>query len=383
MIDKTDNKEYKFINFFRAIAAFWVVTSHAMIWGGWHGLPIPKPKMAVDLFMIISGYLMMVQSVNRNHQEPMTEYNSWYRFWFRRFFRIAPAYYVSLAIAVLASSYFLEGYAELQNMNPGRWQNTLVYDPSRISYDFKNILLHLTFLFGLDPQYSFSTFLPDWSLGLEMQFYFVFPFIFLLLKKRDVKISLLLLGFLSIAIARIVYKFLYFYEPSFLALKLQYFLAGIILYYLLNYKLLLRDKVILTLIAFFLLLIEYRVNSYTLVFIFLMMYSIGWLEVHQILSQQLMSVIDSKIVNFMSDSSYSVYLFHGFFISLSGLIISYIEPLTNSSLFVHTLFMWFFVLICTYPFAYFIFIFIEKKGAHYGRNFINKTFPISERVSNE
>ena len=351
--------------------------------GGWYGLPIPNPKIAVDLFMIISGYLMMAQTINRNQKEPMTSYVTWFRFWLRRFFRIAPAYYLSLFIAVLIGNYFLGGYYELQNMNPQKWANTVVYNPLRIDYSVENILLHVSFLFGLDPQYSFSTFLPDWSLSLEMQFYFVFPFIFLLIKKWEVKRSLLLLGIIRIGVAWIVNKYLWFYEPSFLALKLQYFLVGIILYYLLNHKLCMRDKILLILIAFFLLLVEHRFHSYGSSVLFVMMLIIGWLETHQKLPSFLVKLLYSKFINFMSDSSYSVYLFHGFFISLSGLIISKIDLLKESSLLIHTIFIWLFVIIFVYPLSHFIFIFIEKKGVDYGRKIINKFFPILKRASNE
>jgi len=377
------HQEYAFINFFRALAAFWVVIAHSMIWGGWYGLPIPDPKMAVDLFMIISGYLMMAQSMNRNQYEPMTSHISWFRFWFRRFFRIAPAYYLSLFVAVLIGNHLLGGYHELQNMNPQQWVNTIVYNPLRIDYSLENIVLHITFLFGLHPQYSFSTFLPDWSLSLEMQFYFVFPFIFLFIKKWEVKRSLLLLGATSIVIALIVNKFLWFYEPSFLALKLQYFLVGIILYYLLNHKLFMRDKIILTLIAFFLLLAEHRFHSYGSSVLFVMMLATGWFETHQKLPSFLMKLLYSRFINFMSDSSYSVYLFHGFFISFSGLIISKIDLLRQASLFVHTVFIWLFVIVLVYPLAHLIFIFIEKKGVEYGRKFINRFFPILRRISHE
>ena len=47
-------KEFAFINLFRAIAAFWVLAAHCMIWGGWYGVPLPSAKIAVDLFMMIS-----------------------------------------------------------------------------------------------------------------------------------------------------------------------------------------------------------------------------------------------------------------------------------------------------------------------------------------
>ncbi len=382
MINHTTNKEQKFINLFRALAAFWVLTSHTMIWGGWYGIPIPNPKIAVDLFMIISGYLMISQTNIRNKQEPMWFYKSWLRFWIRRFFRIAPAYYLSLFFAVILSEYFLGGYQELQMMNIDRWKNVFVYDPSRIIYDIKNIFLHITFLFGLDPQYSFSTFLPDWSLSLEMQFYFVFPFIFLMINKIGIEKSTIKIAIFSFIISWLVNKFLFFYEPSFLALKLQYFLVGIILYYLLHHNMLFKKKIILVFIAFLLLFVERKFGSLSIFILFSMMLLIGYLEISEKLSTSFLKLLDNKIVTYMSDSSYSVYLFHGFFIAASGLIISNIDILKESSLLVHTAFMWLFVVVFTYPLAYFIFQNVEKKGILYGKSLINQFLPVSDKGNN-
>jgi peptidoglycan/LPS O-acetylase OafA/YrhL len=191
-------KDYAFISFFRALAAFWVLAVHCMMWGGWWGIPLPPPRMAVDLFMMISGYLMAANAVARDEVEPLSRAGSWLNFWLRRFFRIAPAYYLSLALAIVLSDAFLGGYRELQNLTPGRWDEQFVYDPLRIEYTPLNVLLHLSFLFGLHPTYSFSTFLPDWSLSLEMQFYFVFPALFLVMRKTGFARSAWLIGIVAI-----------------------------------------------------------------------------------------------------------------------------------------------------------------------------------------
>lgn len=312
----------------------------------------------------------------------MTKPHSWFRFWLRRYFRIAPAYYLSLLIAVCFSSYYLGGYEELRNMNIERWVHSTVYDPSRIIYDLKNIILHITFLFGLNSKYSFSTFLPDWSLSLEMQFYFVFPFIVLLMRKLGIIKSILGLTLLSLAITWTIYHLLqisWFYEPSLLSFKVQYFLAGVILYYLLNYRILIKYKLLLIILALFLLLIESRFTSYSIVIIFVTMLLIGTLEVEKKLPEVLKHILESKYKNFMSDSSYSVYLFHGFFISFSGLIISKIEYLKQSSFFTHTIFIWIFTILTVYPLVYLIFKSVEKNGMWIGKKVINYFFPISTR----
>jgi len=340
------SSEYLFINFFRAFAAFWVVAAHAVMW---------------------------------NKIEPMTMHTSWYKFWLRRLFRIAPAYYLSLFTAILLSNYFLEGYHLLQIMNPNKWAHSIVYNPMRIDYDIMNILLHISFLFGLHPQYSFSTFLPDWSLSLEMQFYFIFPFIFIAMIKYGVKKSILIIGLNSIFIGFTVNRFVHFYEPSFLAFKLQYFISGVLLFYILHQKKSTLEFVLLCILALFFVSVEFVLNYGTErvipAILFSLMFLLGWLETSQRLPSLIHTLFHSHVIGLMSDSSYSVYLFHGFFISLSGLLITFIPFLKESSLLIHTAFMFVFVISFTYPLAYFIFLRVEKPGMRYGKFLIDLWLP--------
>jgi len=371
-------KEFAFINFFRALAAFWVLLAHCMIWGGWYEIPLPSAKIAVDLFMIISGYLMAANAFFRNSFEPLTTQRNWFRFWTRRFFRLAPAYYLSLALAIISSNYFLAGYEELQNLKPEMWPTGGIYDPARIEYTFTNILLHLSFLFGLHPSYSFSTFLPDWSLSLEMQFYFIFPALFLSIEKLGVLRISIFIG-LPLFILGIGISYIYhYYEPSLLLMKLNYFIAGILLFHVLgvvtnNYK-----RFSLVLYAVFLVSLEFnQYGSQVLVLplIFLLMLLFGWLEIANRTPILLSSLINSHIIRFASDTSYGVYLFHGFFISLSGLIISAQTELLSLLPYQRVFAIFLFVTISSYLTSYMVYRFIELPGIHYGKYLIRTMLP--------
>jgi peptidoglycan/LPS O-acetylase OafA/YrhL len=370
-------KEFKFVNLFRAIAAFWVLLSHCMIWSGWNGISLPSGKIAVDLFMIISGYLMASNAFSRRENESFANSNNWIVFYIRRFFRLAPAYYLSLGFAFALNSIFLDGYSNLQLLqeNPAAWPKNGVYDPQRIQFDLKNLIYHLSFLFGLHPSYSFSTFLPDWSLSLEMQFYFVFPFIWLLSERFGViKTSLLL--YLSILIVTIPIKRIFnFYEPSLLVFKLNYFLAGIILFTALkqpqsstkiNYTISLLVVAVLLTLNF-----EYHdIHLFFAPLLYIAMYLMGKNELN---NKSLTSkLIQKNKVSFFSDISYSVYLFHGFFISLSGLIIFKTHYIIEWTPFFCFVFMFVFVSITTYLFSFVTFKFVEKPGILLGKNLIEK-----------
>jgi peptidoglycan/LPS O-acetylase OafA/YrhL len=317
--------EHSFINLFRAIAAFWVLAAHCMIWGGWYGIPLPSAKIAVDLFMMISGYLMVASTSSRAKSEPLEEHKNWIHFWLRRFFRLAPVYYFSLLLAIVTNEYFLDGYKLLQELNPTIWVDGGVYDPMRIEYTLENIILHLTFLFGLHPQWSFSTFLPDWSLSLEMQFYFIFPILILLMKKKGfLKIALFVCS-ITLPLGLIIAHYFQYYEPSLLLFKLQYFVAGILLYSIVNStQETLKIKVLLLAGAILLVSLEFNYGKELLVLpaILLAMFLFGWMEKNNTTPKYLANFTNSRIIRFGSDVSYVVYLVHGFFISLSGHLIT-------------------------------------------------------------
>lgn len=305
------HKDFACIHFLRVVAAFWVLAAHCMIWGGWYGLPLPSAKVAVDLFMLISGFLMVATV----RAESMSGWGDAGLFWSRRLLRIAPAYYLSLGLAALSAPWFLAGYAAWQEMNPGAWTAGSIYDPARSDYSIQNLLWHVTFAFGLHPTRSFSTFLPDWSLSLEMQFYVVFPLL-LIAARRFGMLPVSLVAVLIASLLNLVVPEGYG-EPSLLSFKLQYFVAGMLLYQALGdmrWRYLAGGLLLVSL--------EDERNSSSIVrpLIFISMYALVRME---------LAGKNPRAVNLMrrvfrgpADLSYSVYLFHGFWISACGLAVA-------------------------------------------------------------
>ncbi|WP_352960891.1 acyltransferase [Mesorhizobium sp. M1393] len=148
------------------------------------------------------------------------------KFWTRRYFRIAPLFYVMLFIALALGPYL--------------YQSRMVIDESLLRVPqaperyldsgLKNIGAHLLFLFGLVPNFADRTPLPDWSLGLEMQFYAVFPAVMLLVRRLDWMWSTILVAATGSAIVFLMGQLsVHFPMPSFLPLKMQIFLCGMLL----------------------------------------------------------------------------------------------------------------------------------------------------------
>ena len=373
-------KEFVFINFFRAIAAFWVLIAHCMIWGDWYGIPLPSAKIAVDLFMMISGYLMAANTISRNEIEPLNTSKNCLRFWLRRFFRLAPAYYISLILAVAISDFFLGGYHILQTLNPAKWGIGGVYDPIRIEYTWSNFLLHISFLFGLHPTYSFSTFLPDWSLSLEMQFYFVFPALFVAMKKFGFFRIAFFLGIPIFFIGQMISKSIHYYEPSLLLIKLNYFIAGILLFDLIisankrTYWKTLICAILLVSMDF-----NYGKEVISLPILLISMLIFGRLEYNNKAPKWIYLLINNRFIHFASDTSYGVYLFHGFFISSFGWILKEQPELLLLMPYQRVMLMFLFVTVSSYLVGYLCYRFIELPSIYLGKRTIQKHLPLNTK----
>ena len=221
------SSQIPYLDGLRGIAAVWVFLSHVQILSGLRALPILSyGESAVDLFMLLSGFLMAHHYLERQHSEPWESFTTWRSFWIRRFFRISPAYYVILMVALLAEPYIGGARTAIASF----WPVTATADSRYLDRSVGNIVAHLTYTFGAIPKYAFDTPLPDWSIGLEMQFYAVFPFLMLLIARfGKYRTAIALAGACAFASAIAPTEFAGFTMPSFLPLKLYVFLAGILL----------------------------------------------------------------------------------------------------------------------------------------------------------
>ena len=210
----------------RGIAALWVLLGHAMILTGFRQPLIGQPGLGVDLFILLSGFLMVFQYRMRSQFEDWSHPAVWRSFWVRRFFRIAPLFYLTLAAALLAGPAI---YADRVGID-GFLGQSLQAPERYLDASLLNIGLHVTFLFGLLPDYAFRTPLPDWSLGLEMQFYALFPFFVLLARKLGWTVMAVAVAgaalFVSLAMAGLGWNYP---MPSFLPLKMHLFLCGMLI----------------------------------------------------------------------------------------------------------------------------------------------------------
>lgn len=174
------SKRYPWIDSVRGVAILMVIAVHAS-----HGLKGSESLLrtifsfggyGVQLFFVASA-MTLCMSLASNYGKPhwLMKYAA------RRFFRIAPMYYIGIVL------YFFWSFAK-------NYVQHGVIDPLP-QYTPVNILANIFFIHGFFPE-AYNNIVPGgWSIGVEMVFYVVFPFFFLLHRKfhRPLLISILLL----------------------------------------------------------------------------------------------------------------------------------------------------------------------------------------------
>ena len=351
------------INALRGIAALWVMLSHCAIWGGYVGYN-PNAKVAVDIFMMVSGFLMMytadlVHTVDKN----------WLAFYIRRFFRLSPGYYVELILAVVLAKYFVPGYRLLGELNHNLQLSNLT-----ANFSISNIVLHVTYVFGLVPKSAFSTMLPDWSLSLEMQFYLLFPLLFIFLKNIPSLFKLTILFGVSVLISVLAGRYImqYYSEVSLIVYQLPMFLIGVFIYYGSRQSDRVRRIFSLGLAILFcvyaILLKDHMDGLYLLFAAVVLVLSCRSGGVGMAINR----FFDNRLFTILSDLSFSTYLFHGFFLSIIGAFIEQTLYPMGYSANKCVLLIIACVVPLTYITAYCSYSFIEIPGIKLGKKILKK-----------
>ncbi|GAA0535789.1 acyltransferase family protein [Chitinophaga japonensis] len=243
------NLDTTFLNGLRFVLALWVALGHFYKYiGGAAFVKIPvlgnilmTNGPAVDGFMVITGFLMMYQYLKREEEEPPSEAGTFRKFWLRRLFRLYPLYFVALIAAYNFFQYNYDSVYFNYHYFTGREAHfTTTYNPAAYP-TFSDLLLHLTFLHGLLPGVNTSILGPAWSLSLEMQFYMLFPLLFLLFFKngqvvKQRMVQLILFSLVAVIAVEKLFgtwagggRIISFQAPSLLFYSLHYFLLGMLL----------------------------------------------------------------------------------------------------------------------------------------------------------
>lgn len=306
-MQSTIKHDIAFLDFLRGWSALLVFFHHAAILGGGPSLLSGNiGHEAVNAFMMASGFLIFFQCSVSKVYSGLQSRTGIKNFYIRRFFRIAPVYYVCLIIALLLSEYLGLSREVIAKTIPESMTNMNRY---YIDDPIQSFFIHASFIFGFLPTYSFSTPLPDWSLGLEMQFYLVFPLLFLLYKRSFViffSISILgmfIIWWVSTKLGLI------FPMPSYLPVKFHNFAAGMALaYLLLNKENKSRSYYFIILIT----IVALAVGNGSPYVILLFIFSWWWICIQSssLSFNLLRKIFAHKSSKYLAEMSYSVYIFH-------------------------------------------------------------------------
>lgn len=179
----------------RGVAVLLVLLSHAGV-PGWIG-----GFVGVDVFFVVSGYLITGLLVREREERGQIQY---WEFFARRVRRLAPALLTMLAIVAVATAVLLPTAQWEAQAAAGKWaalwSSNLYFAFGRVEY------------FGESARDN--VFLHTWSLGVEEQFYLVWPFLICMLWRRLPRVRVWAIA--TIAAASLI-LFLYLAQHSAIA----------------------------------------------------------------------------------------------------------------------------------------------------------------------
>ena len=179
----------------RAVAVLLVIAFHA-------GLPVPGGFIGVDVFFVISGFVITLLILREWSSERGFSLR---RFYIRRFKRLTPALAVTVAVVCVASVLLLSPLGPQQNV-AATGAGALVF--------LANYAIVATSGDYFDDPAADNPLLNTWSLSVEEQFYLVFPAVLLLAlligrrmasPKRVAFVAMGLLSVVSFALAVVGY----------------------------------------------------------------------------------------------------------------------------------------------------------------------------------
>ncbi len=179
----------------------------------------------MDVFILLSGFVIGLMRIDKPER--------YSRYLYRRFARIYPVYLIALFLGILTSSLYGPVLGESDYADARAW---FTDRHAEVFANFwENFSAHLVMLHGTIPnsilpmgEYAFSG--PLWSISLEWQFYVVAPLLVGILTTSRKH------GYLMLVIAIVVFgqaaieigKIWQTSSPSFLPLRLDYFLIGVL-----------------------------------------------------------------------------------------------------------------------------------------------------------
>lgn len=288
----------KYVDVLRGIAVLGVLIVHCSYFG--NNLFFPKVvksffengAMGVQLFFFTSAFTLFLSMNKRINNEKLPIIN----FFIRRFFRIAPIYYLGILYYLLVI--YLKG--DFKNI------------------DFYNVISNLLFLNGFNPYWINSVVPGGWSIAVEMLFYCLVPFLFVKIKNTQhafvfviitlfirTIFPLILNNFNLIGHDKLSQEYLFYYLPN----QLPIFALGILFYFIVkeNYKIAISP--VLIIFTSFVLIGQFS-NFSILILPSHFIFGISFVLLGIAMSKFEFKLLINPILIYIGKISYSMYLVH-------------------------------------------------------------------------
>jgi len=368
---QSDIKKYAFIDALRGMAILGVILVHSsqlvaptnatLLW------VMREGARGVQLFFVASALTLCMSWLTRSSHEKFPIRN----FYIRRFFRIAPMFYIAILI-----------YISMKGVSSSYWSS------NGIEWWF--VPVTAAFLHGFHPETIISVVPGGWSIAVEMSFYFILPFLLPHIKSMKscsffLFISIVLSGLNMLLVPRIFsypesqqYLLKNFYYLNFLG-QLPVFIIGIFCYLILREKYPLKQIAIVggSFFAILLLAFLYPVFKLPDYFIADKLFKLP----HHFIAGGLFSVFALLLANWpirlsvnritttLGKLSFSMYLTHFAILTYFSMLgFSDIFPKSNIASLLHFLC----VVLVTAIVSSFFYKYIEKPGIALGKRVIEK-----------
>ena len=314
-----DVKYFKGLNALRFFAAYLVVIHHAEQIRMKYGLFNLKEYslfnnggIAVTFFFVLSGFLI---SYLLFKESDITNNISVKKFYFRRILRIWPLYFLIVIIGIIFLPYILDfiGYSY------------------SLPYSFNDVILYYILFspFMVNIFYGHHLIEPLWSIGVEELYYivwaplfkflrnYILPIIILIIFVRSLLIYASFLGYFDPVIQRLI-RMLRFEAMAIggLGAYLIYNYSSILTHFLFSRlsQFLLIIFVLLRIFAFKLLVAQSVVFNFLfttpVISQLVIMIIFAWLIINISLNPKSIVRLDNKILNFLGNISYGIYMYH-------------------------------------------------------------------------
>lgn len=357
----------------RGLAALWVLLYHV---GGLAGVQlffIRSGGLGVDLFILLSGFLMVHQYEQRRASQPWSSPRTIGHFYLRRFFRIAPLYYL-LLIASFLGTPFLETCVHYIT------QHSSVFIVGIKDTSWTNLFLHLSFVFGVLPRYSARSVIPDWTISLEMQFYLIFPLMMLVVLRFGrfgyavvTGFTLLLIVAVNLGLSPFTSSFP---MASFLPLKMHLFLLGMLISAAFH-KSVRHGPVLLAVLFLPLLPLAEKVHRFHLSWILTDILMAAMLfaltcggDRAEVALSPLKKSLNAWPTQRLGDMSYSVYLVHILLIVPVAALLLHSPWVASLSAIPRYLLFAAAAMLAVFPVAFALYLFVERPGISLGKRLL-------------